>query len=346
MGGLFSGYCSEARNAYVANRNQDAALLYGRAKEAARQLGDRAHAFEAGFWEAEAWARAGNNRRSFALLFALLDDAPQDAPVYERWCAETLLYELWLALGRRSRIECRARLERLADFAAGHPSVPAADLPRFRGNLAKACGDWAEAARWYEEGWAVHDGTGHYKSELVYGACAVSLHLAREQDAARWVDLLGIIEEQRNDNVAIRLQFHAGQGLLALFRGDRAAMDAARRTMENELASQSEDNDMFRYLLARLSLLLRPDDDPEDRFHPTLAILRQRLVSKHDCTRKFDRLMVLADFRLAALRYAVGMPACDDLYYRQPQKVPTAIVSRDLSDLARRLHHARAPASQ
>jgi hypothetical protein len=281
---------------------------------------------------------AGENRRAYARLFKLLADAPEDAPVYERWLAEKKAYVLWQALGRRSRVEQMARLKGLEEYAAQQPRVPPGDLPELRGMLAVDAADWDEALRRYEQAWTTYDeqNPGYAKCGKAYGAVLALLRLGRDAEAARWLELLGQTDQ---DNASGRLLFHWGLALLALFRtGPRRDWEAARRALEDDLAgTQSSLNANTRHLLARLCLLLRPDEDPEDRFHPARAWLRR----KPELKRGWDRLWAVADFRLAAARFAAGVPACDDYYYQQPQTLPAPIQPADPADFARRVQRAR-----
>ena len=338
MASQFTEYFEEGRAAYDADRDREAALLYARAKEVAQVSGDKALAFQAGFWEASARHMLDENRLAYALLFALLADAPEDAPMLERWNAETLAYELWRLLGRRSRAEQTARLKGLESFASSHPNVPPSDLPQFRARQAEDSADWAGALRWYEQAWTAFDeqNPGYNKSGKAYGAVEALLRLGRDAEAARWLELLGQTDQERAIG---RLCLHLGQALLALFRGGpRTAWDAARRALEDDLVgTQSVWNSSARHFLARLVLLIRPDDDPEDRFHPARALLRQKPESK----RYWGRLSTVADFRLASVRFAAGVPSCDDYYYRQPQTLPAHINPPDPVDFTRRVQRAR-----
>ncbi len=334
----FNEYYDEARAAYDANRHREAALLYARAKAAAQASGDKADAFKAGYWEASSRYLLGENRLAYALLFALLTDAPEDAPVLERWYAEILAYQLWLDLGRRNRAEETARLKGLEGFAASHPNVPPGDVPQLYALLAEASADWVEAVRYYEQAWTVHDeqNPGYNKSSKAYGAVEALLRLGRDAEAARWLELL---RQTDQDSSIWRMLLHLGQALLALFRGGpRSEWDSARRALEDDvLGTQSVFNSNVRHLLARLHLLLRPDEDPEDRFHPARDLLRQKPERK----RNWNRLSTVADFRLASVRFAAGVPPCDDVYYREPQVLPARINPPDPVDFARRVHRAR-----
>lgn len=331
----FVGYYNEGGAAYAASRHRDAAALFARAKEAAQRGHGLEAVFKAGFWEAEARQQAGDGRTAHALLLSLLAEAKDAAPTYERWLAERLSYELWLALGRRTRAERTARLRQLEGFAAGHSQVPPGDLPELWAWEAEAAADWAEALRHWEKAWMLHDGYGLEKTEKAFGALRASLRLGREAEAIRWLDLLGKTGQGKAYG---RLDFHQGMALLALFRANRAGLDAARIFLEAHLAgTQDCNNASTRHLLARLWLLLRPRDDPENPSHPARVLLRQR----PEIRTEWGRLLALADFRLAAVRHAAGLPACDDLYHHPPQVLPAVVQPSDPEGFARRVQLAR-----
>lgn len=338
MADQFADDYKEARAAYDANRNQEAALLYARAQELAQRQGEKAQAFNAGFWEADAWRLVGKDRRAYSLLFKLLADAPEDAPVYERWLAETMAYQIWCTLGRRSRAERVARLQGLGDYGSSHPNVPPGDMPELWAVLAEDLADWDQALRSYEQAWTVHDeqNIGFRKCSKAYGAVNALLRLGRDAEATRWLELLGQTDQKKADG---RRYFHLGQALLALFRiGPRSDWEAAHRALEDDLAgTQSSSNAHARCFLARLCLLLRPEEDPENLYHPARDWLRR----KPEIKRGWNRLSVLADYRLAAVRYAAGMSACDDYYYQKPQTLPAHIQPADPADFARRVQRAR-----
>lgn len=337
MAAQLSTYFEEGFTAYKANRCREAALLFASAKETARLSGNNAEMFKAGFWEAESWNQAGEFRRAYARLFAILADTPEGAPAYERWLAEKKSFYLWQILGQRSRTERASRLERLEAFASSHPDIPLGDLPELMAKLAKDAADWAEALRRYEEAWTVYDDKGFLKNGKAFGALYALLRLDRREEALRWLDLLGQTEQ---DWAGGRSCFHQGQALLALFSmGDKAELDAARCALEEDLVGTQcgEAADTCRYFIVRLWLLLRPNDDPEDRYQPARHLLRQ----KPETGRCWNRSLAITDYRLAAVRHAAGVPPCDDYFYRQPQAVSNLVNSPNPDNLARRVKRAR-----
>jgi hypothetical protein len=63
--------------------------------------------------------------------------------------------------------------------------------------------------------------------------------------------------------------------------------------------------------------------------HPARYRLAQRLHGKPDVYMVYDRRMLLVDYRLAAVRYAVGMQPVDDFWYTRPQTLPETLPTFD-----------------
>jgi hypothetical protein len=335
MGSSYDQDLAEGFTAYHANRKREAALLFAQAKEAARLNGEAAKGFKAGFWEVSAVRDTGEYQRAYALLFALLADAPPDAPAYECWLAKSDAYLLWCALEERSSVARKARLEQLQAVATRLHGVAPGDLPELWAYFAEDSGNWVDALRSYETAWTVHDeaNCGFYKCGKAFGALAALLRLGRPQEAARWLALLAQTEQDRAYG---RLYLHRAQAALALYGGEPLA--PVCRSLEQDLiGTQADNNADVRHLLARLYLLLRPGEDPAERYHPARALLRQR----PEAGRNWDRFLTLADFRLGAVRFAAGVPPCDDDYYCQPQDLASISAPPDADDFVRRVRRAR-----
>lgn len=326
--------------AYRASRNREAALLYSQAREAARLVQDKVRTFRAGFWEAHSWEQLGELKRAYAQFFMLLAEADDDTPILERWLAEKHAFELWCALGRRTRSERLERLGRLEEFAATHPTVPAADLPQLRARHEIEGARWTAALEQCEKAWTLHaDDTGGYvKSGMALGAIEVLLRLGRSTDASRWLDLLGRTDQ---DKPFGRRAYHMAQALSALHaaQGSQStALEVSLLALEDDLAgTEAMDNAEMRHVLVRLWLLLRPYQNPADPFHPARAALRHRPEGRHN----WDRTICLTDYHLACLRYLVGSPPCDDYYHGHPPSEPSLTVESPKA-IARQLCRMRA----
>lgn len=318
MASRFQEFDDDGHAAYRAGRKREAALHFAQAREAARLAQDTARSFQAGCWEADSWRMMGDYKRAYALLFTLLAEADDRAPILERWLAESDSYILWVVLGRRTRHERLERLKRLEAFATGHPQVPAGDLPQLRAELEESGARWAEALIHWEIAWTRDDDTGYLKCGKAFGALQALLRLDRGEEAARWLALLG---ETEQDRAYGRLLYGQAQALCGLYAPpDTGVLEAARRALEDALTGTDHDeNAAAWHLLARLWLLLRPDQDPADPLHPARAALRRRPETGRD----WNRAITLVDYRLAGLRFLAGIPPCDDYYHRHPSRAGT-----------------------
>lgn len=307
----------EARALYWAGKYSAASLTWARGREAARTLGDHSAAFKAGFWEANAWRWEGDLHRALSLLLLLLSEEPPDAPAFERWEAHELSFEVQIALrpeiGRVRRL--LADLEDLA-LRQAHPS---GDLHYCRGELAFYQGDREQALRHYARGWQAHDGQGFASHMFAWKALMCNLHLVRRPDAESWWRHLSVTNQDKYEEA--RRMLKAATLILALEAGNFAAVAAC---VDNGCG--------WNWFELRGQLLLRgrsldPLHDPIDSSHPARKLAApERKQDVHD---RYDNLLALVDYRLACLRYAAGLPAVDDLYYRQPDVLPPRITPTD-----------------
>lgn len=305
---------TEAYDLYLCGKHSAAALTWARAKESARTLGDSAATFAAGFWEAHAWVRGGAHRRAWGLLLELLSDVPPDAPSYEYWLAQTSCFEI--QLGLRPDL---ARLQRLLsdlEALAVRQTHPAADLHLIRGQLAFFQGSWVAALGHFARGWQAYDGNGYCKYGSAWWAFNCCLRLGRRPEANSWCQHLSVVNQDDRDEA--RQFLKAATLLRALEARDLAAVATC---VDNGCGRE-------RHYELRGQLLMRdnsldPLHDPADHSHPARKLAAT--TREQDVHTRYDNLLALVDYRLACLRFTAGMPAVDDLYYRQPDALPERI---------------------
>jgi hypothetical protein len=76
------------------------------------------------------------------------------------------------------------------------------------------------------------------------------------------------------------------------------------------------------------TILLQTDfGDPVNVANAARFRLRQAFVGEPDLQTRFDRVLLIADYRLACVRYLLGLPPVDDKWYQQPQKPPELLPS-------------------
>jgi hypothetical protein len=93
----------------------------------------------------------------------------------------------------------------------------------------------------------------------------------------------------------------------------------------------------------RSLLLQRKLGDLMDPRHPARHPLTQRLHGKLSVDDVYARRLLLIDYRLAALRYALGIEPVEDYWYLRPQILPTPgqLGHLDQTDIQRRIFYTR-----
>jgi hypothetical protein len=299
-------------------------MIWARAKTAAKNLGDQAWAFRAGFWEADATIKMGQLQAARDLLFSLYCQPPPDAPDYELWLtAQQLVITQILVRPEKQFLERRvAELETLSQQV----TVPAADLLWVKAVFAFHSGLLENALGFFVEGWQGHDGTGGLRSGFASNAAATCLDLQRRDEAESWVQRG---RPEADCHQSERIGFQARLCQLALFD----------RNIE-VLSDYFEIGEGNQPLEMRAILLHRDDafdsiHDPDDSSHPARKL--SRTTRTEDVHERFGSLLDQVDYRLACLRFTAGLPACDDLYYQHPDELPAFLHLSDPAKFQRQL---------
>lgn len=328
----------EGRQAYRADRNAEAALLYRSAASAALELGDRTAWFKSIVWAASATGSKGDIQTSLALLLEARQSEPEDAPQYEAWMSRKLLFHITKA----TRPE-RARLEQLLADLRSYATIhhaPAADLLVLEGTLFESCGDWQASLCRFEAAWQTSDGIGYYKSYVAYNAAYMCLQLGRFAACRDWLAALDRCGDtcvpRWRAELALKLALAEGQPFATLLSQLRTYADLAAGVQRDETA------EVARELFARTHLLDPNAGDPAADFHPSRAELRQRFRHRQDVHFRYETHLLYLDYFLACLRYTAGVPATDDSFYCQPQQVPPHLTPSDSDQFQCRLRKARA----
>jgi hypothetical protein len=230
------------------------------------------------------------------------------------------------------------RLEALTQFQQEYPHLPIADVYHLTGNLLQFQGQWAAALEQYELAWTTYDGQGYVKYEKADSAAACNLKLGNPAAAQRWCDQLG---EIYTDWPSSRVAWYRLRAQLALYSGDYDLADRLATTAEEKMElCQVGAGGPFEIRVR--TLLLQPDlGDPAYVRHPARFRLRQRFQGKPNVVEVWDRALLVADYRLACVRYCLGVPPVDDEWYQQPQQLPTCLPPHfQATDFQRRLQLA------
>jgi len=312
----------EAGELYTKNRNYDAAVLFEQARQIAKEYGLSKDAATAAVWAAISWHEASHPLKAYNLLIDILSTADTELDIIDRWLA-------------RKRVFCISRcyspeldklernLEKLRLFQQEYPELPIADIHQDTGELLKSQGRWQEALAEYELAWSEYDENGYVKFLKASSAGFCNLRLGKPDSAQRWCDLLG---ETETDWPTSRIVWYDLQANIVLYQGNwhKAEQHAIQAEKKADLVQCNTDAVDLRVR----TLLLQPDlGDPADTNHPARFRLRQPFSGKINVYDKYNKALLLADYRLACIRYSVGVLPVDDYWYHQPQQVASCLPS-------------------
>ncbi|MFT5328713.1 MAG: hypothetical protein ACI8P0_006628 [Planctomycetaceae bacterium] len=332
----------DAITALTAGRHREALLLFRQAARDAEQLGDRAAWFQELVWAADCAAQIGDVPQAQRLLLEARAGEPPDRPNYEAMVLR--LRSLDTAIG----INCELPrlldyLEDLRSFAHEHP-VPPADLEYFAARIEADRGNFANALDGFERAWQTYVPPKGYIKESHADWCIRCCLALRDANAAhQWITVLeGVESSFYNERklLAARHSLHLG-----LFEAEAfPKLHARLREYEDAAAinDDSEGQDECQFARVRVHMLNPDGGDPADRSHPARQALTRRLNNRWSIHARFDCRLLFLDYRLAALRFAAGIEAVDDLYYTKPQQVPDRITPLDRKVFTKRLQKARA----
>lgn len=324
---------AEARQAYVESRYSEALLLYRRAASLALVVADRSAWYGYSVRAADVLFIKRDLHAALASILEARQLEPRDAPLGEAWWLRQLMFDVTQAL----HPVCSRLGQILADLRAygAERSLSMSDVSLLEGQLLFAQGNWRAGLAQIEISWRDHiEGEGCWRTFKAYIAADCCLRLGDFTSCREWTAALdqcdrGAVETRsRSAALTLWLAVAEAQSVPVLLRYLRTYLDRERGPGVREAMS-------------RVHLLDSSAGDPAADVHPTYGELRHPLEARQDVHSRYAAHLLHLDYRLACLRYAAGVPAVDDLYYRWPQQVPTdPIAVADLSQLRHRLHKA------
>ena len=331
----------EAAESYRASRMAEASLQYRHAAQVALDQGSRSKWFEYIVWAAYSSYGLGDAQGCLNLLLAARVSEPDDAPLYVRWIAKKLYFDLTSTLNptvaRLSEL-----LNELRSFSEAE-NCPAADLSTIEGEFKADRGELTSALQYFEVSWRDFDGQGYLHAVPALHAVECCLRLAKWNDADDWLNAVTRSEEFTAIWVVTVHAMYNWRLQLARQEATEKLLAQARRVVDLCSLQQSDAmQDMMREIIARTNLLALDQDDPATLIHPSRQELRRRLKNSRPIGRRYSARLLFVDYRLACLRYAAGILPVDDLFYTKPQLVPTNI--KGSVDLVSRVAKARAAA--
>jgi len=327
----------QAWKAYEASRYRDAALLWQQAADQSRELQRTADWFTCQVWAAEALKASSEYRQAFSLLLEAHLHEPADRPDYEAWIARKNIIEIGLATDPEySRL--RRYLDELQQLSQTQ-NTPAGDLPNIEGRIYAQQGNFTAALNAFEQAWQVHDGKGYMKYAHAFNAVSCCLALGKTKAARDWLQAGLQTQEQYQDRLILAARYELK---IALAEGKWQTLPNLLSKLDDITAESQDggDGDNLDQLATRVQLLTDPNQDPLKTNHPAHQSLLRPLFDRQSVHSQFDYRLLMLDFRLAALRFAVGIKPVDDFYYTKPQKIPHWQIKQPLPDTPKRLQRA------
>lgn len=318
---------------------REGALLMEQAYRLAQQCHMPEAAFEAGVWAVDCY-ETFDPLHTLELLTELLADVPPQvdpAPVCHARLKAFHMYLFWMP----SCQDITTRLEELERMVVTHPTIVLpSDVPYLRGRFSYSCGQWSSALEQFELAWSRYTpGRGFPKHAIAQYAIHSNLQLRDRRAAGRWCAQLA---EMHTDPSFDRVAWYEAQAETSLWDGRTDDAKIAAEAMEERAASLQRPDWQQRVcdLRVRTQLLHAPSDDPADARHAARQLLTARVGGKLYVHVQYERLRLLADYRLACVRHAAGVPPVDDLWYQHPQTLPDRPPAAP-ADFQRRVFHAR-----
>lgn len=293
---------------------------------------------------ANCWHLGGQPKRALGLLlegFQAIDTSRADPSLI--WDLRRQRFD-WLRCFRPQVTKLEHELAAMDTFSRQHPTLPVSDLFRCRAVLARGQGNHAETLQWLERAWhRYHPGRGLPRSILAHNAACAALELGDIQTTRAWMAKLQACEDSREDA-------HAGAADLAtrqaLWDGHRTALQKQAEILQPHAHPYEQSIWWRRAATLRIRCLLLDAalGDPQSPGHPGRQQLCCPPVVAWEADERFHRAVVVLDYRLACLRYGLGLTSVEDLFFRQPSfsnvRFRPRISSKDIQVRIRRAYVA------
>ena len=234
----------------------------------------------------------------------------------------------------------------LRDRRGVHPADAYSDWRRFYsliGDDEKSLEFGEKSSAAYEkgkqDGSSTQYGSSSHRSAYLLNGFYAQLSVGGTDKAAQWLD--GIERELRRSPCPnCKLNWLNAKIDLGLASA-RPLTELKAQVREAELqGSHLQITPYTNFIHVRVLLLDPGNGDPYDKGHPAYLALSRRLDGDSvDLATRYLRSLLTLDHRLAALRFIVGIPPVDDLYYATPQRLvgsKTAVFSLQALNLAQR----------
>jgi hypothetical protein len=209
-----------------------------------------------------------------------------------------------------------------------------------RNSLFTGQGMWQEALKEKEVVWANRETALECETCALSGLVTDSLDAKDREKAEFWM------HKMRNSlpkRVGCELNMRNAESRFALYLG--LANDAEKAAEAHGLLvrTASSPKRQARSLELRIRAHLLNDQlgDPLDPLHPAYQLITGQKKRSTTLSRRFGYDLLVADFRLACLRYACGFRPLDDLYYNDGNETCIAPPRLSVAEISRRLQRVQ-----
>lgn len=304
----------QASSAYQNGRYQEAAIYHLEAAQVARTQGAENIAFSHGVLGAISWKLAGRHIRGMTVLVELLASVPSTASLSDVGMARKQVFRILCDYRPKMEYLCQRLQELRTDVGAGHLSR--VDVDYLEGCLWDARGHWADALPFFERAIAGRGNSyGFMKFQIIAHAVRCCLRLGHREDASRWCDVLETTESYFTES---GIAWHEACARLALYdQDDERLTEVVQDLTESVLGLQRPTWDRRAEVMMARTALLRTDlGDPWMVSHPARRVLTTRIRGTYEVCDRYERHLLLVDYQLASLRFALSLHPQEDFYAR------------------------------
>lgn len=337
--------CHQAHAEYHVGHYRTAALLYEQSYHFASRHQLEQEAFSSGTLASGSWHMAGNPHRALLMLSQIFARNSWSSPESLVWEARVRSFEISRCF-HPQLTSLTTRLHELQAMLRENPAYPSSDVYRLEGLLLRAQGRHQQAIHALERAW-VHYAPGKGLSQYLIAWALVfsQLSIGRREEAASWTRRLGDLATDFSDS---RAAWHEAQARLALWDRDVVALGNALASLDDCLAGNQQPIWQRKALMLRIRwLLLQPEyRDPAHPNHLARRAFAQPISGFPEVWDVYDRRLLLVDYRLAALRYAIGLEPVEDLFHAEHPGLSSfssisSIPGLDNTEISRRIEQVR-----
>jgi len=300
---------------------RDAGMAYERLRQDALRRGDTGAAAWLALRASNCYHLGGKALRSLVLLTEACNSARSDRDPSQLWNTHRQLFDFYRCF-KPQWCRLQEQLAQMRRLWEHDVQLPLSDLLRCEAVVARGQGNHHLVVQLLERAWQHHNSCrGLSLFIIAHNASWSSLEQGDREGAGYWAQRLKQCDQESED---ARAGWWEMQVRLALWdRNVTLLREGAVQLFQH--AHPSEQTVWWRRTAAiRVRCLLMDPvwGDPQDHMHPARQQLCQPPVATLEVDDTFHRAILVVDYRLACLRYAVGFSPLEDLYHQHPVAVP------------------------